>query len=297
MSMFESVDDAMKALARQRYAADRDTATAVYLAFELGKPLFVEGAHGTGKSSLGNAIAAALDAPLVRLRCYAGMDPERAAFSWDYGGQLLRMAQATGEATSQASRLPRLRTQEFVLPGPLLKALSGQANPVVLLVDDVNRAGPGFESYLADYLESFALEIPGSGVVRATRPPRVVVTSSAGTPPSLSAAVQYLWLDYPVYEREVAIVHGHVPGISASLAGEVCNVVSAVRLGRFQRKPGIGETIDWARALVALHRTALDDDTVNETLGCVMKHPADIARFRKEHFYEQIAEQRLDVAG
>jgi MoxR-like ATPase len=225
------------------------------------------------------------------------MNPERAAYSWDYGAQLLRMAETPAETGSLPYRLQKLRAQEFVVAGPLLKALYSEPAAPLLLVEDIDRGGPEFETYFADYLESYALEIPGSGVIRAARPPRVVVTSKATTPASLAAAVQYLWMDYPVYEREVAIVHAHVPGVSTSLAGEICNVVSAIRGGRFRRKPGIGETIDWARALVALHRASLDEETMNETLGCVLRHPADIARFRDERFYEQVAEQRLDVAG
>ena len=295
--MFHSVDAAMVSLARQRYAADRDTATAMFLALELGKPLFVEGAHGTGKTALATALASALGASLIRLRCFEGMDPERAAYSWDYAGQMSRMAAMASMPPSRTASRFDLRAREFVIEGPLLKAISSTSTPPVLLVDDIERAGPAFETFLAEFLERLTLEIPGAGMFRAVVEPRIVIASRAEAPEVLSADAQYLWLDYPDYRREVDIVQAHVPGVGAGLSGEICNLAAAIRAGRFIRKPGIGETIDWARALVALRRSSLDYDAVNETLGCLLRSPADIRRFRREQFYERAWEQRLDVSA
>ncbi len=294
--MFQSVDAAVTGLARQRYAATREIATAVYLSLELARPLFVEGAHGTGKTALAAAIAGAIDAPLIRIACYRGMDPERAAFSWDYAAQAMRMAQLSAGDT-RAGRAIRLRSKEYVIEGPLLKAISGNGVAPLLLVDDIHEGGPAFEAFLAEFLNTQALEVPGLGVVRAPSPPRVIMAGNGQATSALAHDAQYLWIDYPDHGREVEILHARVPGLPPSLSGEICTTVAAIRAGKFRQRPGVGESIDWARALVALHRAALDEDTVNETLGCVLKHPADIARFRRERVYEQIAEQRLDVAG
>lgn len=294
--MFDSVDATMVALARQRYAAARETATAVYLALELGKPLFVEGAHGTGKTALAMALAAALEEPVIRLRCFAGMDPERSAFSWDYAARMKRMGEEV-EKGARAKTIAGMKVGEFVVPGPLLKAISPRSGQPVLLIDNFDAAGAAFAAYLADFLETQALEVPGAGVVRAAKPPRVVVASRGDVPAVLAGQVQYAALEFPEYGREVDILHSHVPGLGSALAGEVCNFVAAIRRGKFTRKPGVGETLDWARALATLRRVTLDEDTVNETVGCILKHPADIRRFRDERFFEQVVQQRLDVAG
>ena len=187
-------------------------------------------------------------------------------------------------------------TRDFVLKGPLFKAISSTTERPVLLVDDIDRAGPAFETYLAEFLERQALEVPGWGIVRAIMAPTVVITATGPVAGSLAAESQYLWLDYPDHEREKEIVHARVPALSRTVAGQICNVVGATREARFRCRPGIGETIDWASALVALRRATLDEDTVHETIGCLLKHPADIARFRRERFFERVAEQRLDVA-
>ena len=271
-------------LAAQHYLADHGVAVSVFLALRLGRPLFLEGEAGVGKTSLATAVAAALDADLIRLQCYEGLDISHAVYEWDYPRQLLelRIMDASGALDRDAARR-ELYSDAFLIKRPLLQAIDpARTRPAVLLIDEIDRADEEFEGYLLELLAEFQITIPELGTVRASLPPLVVLTSNRTREvhDALKRRCLYQWIEYPSFEREVAIVRERVPRASARLAAQVTAVVQALRVEELYKVPGVSETLDWVSALVALDRDTLDPEAVVETLGVVLKSKDDLDALR-----------------
>ena len=279
-ALFGSAADVAERLAAVGYLADDETATTVFLADRLGKPLLVEGPAGVGKTELAKAVAATAGATLVRLQCYEGIDEARALYEWDYRKQLLRLQ--VDEADWESAR-GDIFSEEFLLARPLLTAIR-QTTPTVLLVDETDKADVEVEGLLLEVLSDFQVTIPELGTVVAARRPFVLLTSNATR--ELSEALKrrclFLHLDYPGPERERAIVVSRVPEVGERLAEQVVRTVRALRAMELKKAPSIAETIDWARTLVALGLDTLDTAAVRRTLGVVLKHASDVARASTE---------------
>jgi MoxR-like ATPase len=276
-----SADDVRRALAEQDYLADQGLATAVFLALRMGRPLFCEGDAGVGKTSVAAAIADALNAPLIRLQCYEGIDAAQALYDWDFPRQLLHLRAAEAAGLNDAEALEAgLYDRRFLLARPLLAAL--ETDPCVLLVDEVDRADDEFEAFLLEVLSDFTVTVPELGTIRADRPPVVVLTSNRTREvhDALKRRCLYHWLDHPTMEREVAIIKRRLPGVSDRLAADVAAAVAVLRGGDLLKPPGVAESIDWASALRTLGADRLDSLAAEATLGVVLKYREDLDRVR-----------------
>ena len=282
MPLFTSPDDVRTRLAETGYLADDAIATTVFLADALGKPLLVEGPAGTGKTELAKAVATAASAGLVRLQCYEGLDEARALYEWNYRKQLLAI-QSAGEGQEWLETHDEIFSEEFLLSRPLLTAIR-RDEPTVLLVDETDKADVEVEGLLLEVLSDFQVTVPELGTITATRKPFVVLTSNATR--ELSEALKrrclFLHVDYPDADREKAIVLSRVPEVPAALAEQLVRTVRTLRARELKKAPSIAESIDWARTLVALGLDTLDEETVSQTLGVVLKHASDHVRATKE---------------
>ena len=280
-------------LAGQDYIADRQIAMAIYLAQTLKRPLLVEGPAGVGKTEIAKVMAGALDTELIRLQCYEGLDATTALYEWNYQRQLLHIRLDEKSVRSTAEREADIFSEDFLLKRPLLQAIT-RAKPPVLLIDELDRADEEFESFLLEVLSDWQITIPEIGTIRAKEPPYVILTSNR--PRELPDAVRrrcfYLWIDYPEFDKEVEIVRNKVDGIDAQLAEKICRFMAEIRLQNLEKIPGVAETLDWAKALVALHQHHLDPEVVADTLGIVFKDQHDVAQVK-----ESLAEflERLGV--
>ena len=283
--MFDSIDAVQQALLSQRYIADRGLATVIFLATRLGKPLFLEGEAGVGKTEVAKVLAATLGVPLIRLQCYEGLDVHNAVYEWAYARQMLhlRVLEARGSAAQLAER--DLYSPEFLIARPLLQAIQTDGGPPpVLLIDEIDRADEEFESFLLEFLSDFQITIPEIGTLRAAQPPPVVITSNRTREvhDALKRRCIYHWIDYPTFETEYQIVLSKAPGVSEQLAYQVTAVVQHLREVELFKPPGIAETLDWAAALAAMGRADLDEATINDTLGVLLKYQDDVQRVRGE---------------
>lgn len=273
---FADVDAVTRALQRAGYLASEEISTTVYLAAALGRPILVEGPAGVGKTALAAALSQALDQRLVRLQCYEGVDEARALYEWNHAKQLLRIT------AEQGADWDELRTdifgEEFLLPRPLLTAIRSE-QPVVLLIDEVDKADEEMEGLLLELLSEFQVTIPELGTLRALHRPLVVLTSNATR--ELSEALRrrclFLHIDYPSAELEQRIVQSHVPDLPDALAASVVRIVGALRALELRKAPSVAETVDWAGTLLSLGATELDPTTVRRSLGVILKHTSDIA--------------------
>ncbi|QRP44420.1 MoxR family ATPase [Amycolatopsis sp. FDAARGOS 1241] len=278
-----SPEELTAALDATGYLADEGLATAGFLALRLHRPLFCEGEPGTGKTSLALALSAALDLPLVRLQCHEGIDAAQALYEWDFPRQLLhlRALEAAEGGRLDADTAERsLYTERFLLARPLLQALT--AAPCVLLVDEIDRADDEFEAFLLQLLDEYTVTIPEYGEVRAEQPPLVVLTSNRTREvhDALKRRCLYHWLEHPDLAREITILRRRIPGIGETLARQVADAVHRLREMDLLKPPGVAESLDWARALLALNRDELDAATAARTLGAVLKYSEDLDRVR-----------------
>ena len=293
MTLPASVAETQALLASGGYVADKALATTIHLALTMGRPLFLEGEPGTGKTEIAKVLAARLPRRLVRLQCYDGMDISAAAYEWNHARQLMaiRLAEASGEA-DRAALERGIYDRKFLQPRPLLDALEG--SPAVLLIDELDRADEPFEAFLLEILADFQITIPELGTVKAATPPVVIITSNRTR--EVHDAVRrrclYHWVDYPDAARERAILKLRAPGLPEALSAQVVAFVQKLREGDYFKLPGVAETIDWAQALAALDAKALEQGAVDETLGVLLKYQDDIAKLKGEEAARLIVEAR-----
>jgi len=286
-----SVEDVAAALERERYVADRSLAVTLFLALRLGKPLFVEGEAGVGKTEIAKALASALGRKLIRLQCYEGLDVATAVYDWDYPRQILEIRLAEGEGRANDAR-ERIYSERFLIKRPLLEAIAGDGPPPVLLIDEIDRADEEFEAYLLELLSDFQITVPELGTFRAAVPPPVIITSNRTREihDALKRRCLYQWIDYPSVERELAIVARRLPDVPERLARSVVAVVQALRRDDLFKRPGVAETLDWAMALTALGTGEIDEAAIDGTLGVLLKYEEDVSRVRADMLPGLVAE-------
>ena len=282
MNFPDSIDATVDLLATRDYIADRQLATAVFLALKLQRPLFVEGEPGTGKTEIAKVLATALESELIRLQCYEGLDINAAAYEWNVARQLIeiRLAESSGKSRDQLAT--DLYSERFLIERALLRALLPHPRPPVLLIDELDRTDEPFEAYLLEVLSDFQITIPEWKTVKAETPPIVIITSNRTR--EIHDAVKrrclYHWVGYPSAARELEILRRKVPDASAMLSRQVVDFVQSLRGIELYKLPGIAETIEWTRALLALDAVALEPETVNNTLGVLLKYQDDIAKMQ-----------------
>jgi MoxR-like ATPase len=274
----------LEAMEQQGYIADPAIATALFLSREMRRPLLIEGDAGVGKTEIAKVMARLLDAELIRLQCYEGLDVSTSLYEWNYQRQMLRLRMAEDEGKSAGEIEDLIFGREYILERPLLRAITRIEGPPVLLIDEIDRADDAFEAFLLEVLSDFQVTIPELGTISAVRKPYVVLTSNATR--ELSEALKrrclYLHIEYPTPERERDIVLSQVPTIRADLAEQLARTVATLRSLELKKAPSVAETIDWANTLLALGREELDEATVAGTLGVVLKHASDHTRAVKE---------------
>jgi len=284
-SLPDTVDAVVEMLAEGRYVADRSLATALFLALRLERPLFLEGEAGVGKTEIGKVLSEALGRRLIRLQCYEGLDVSSAVYEWNYSLQMIdiRIAEATGE-TDREQIEKGIFSERFLIKRPLLQALENDASglPPVLLIDELDRTDEPFEAFLLELLSDFQTTIPEIGTVKASTPPIVVVTSNRTREihDAIKRRCFYFWVDYPDAARELEILKVKVPGAGEELSRQVVAFVQELRNKDLFKLPGVAETIDWTNALIQLDKIDLDPDTVNSTLGVLLKYQDDIEKMR-----------------
>jgi MoxR-like ATPase len=269
-------------LAKADYIADRSLATVLYLALRMGRPLFVEGEAGVGKTEIAKVLATTLGRRLIRLQCYEGLDVSAAVYEWNYGAQMIAIRLAEAEGEGDRTRIEHdVFSERFLIKRPLLQALEPDpSGPPVLLIDEIDRTDEAFEAFLLEVLADFQVTVPELGTVKAAHPPIVVVTSNRTREvhDALKRRCLYHWVGYPNAERELKILRAKVPGIAKKLSEQVVAFVQALRKEDLFKSPGVAETLDWAGALTELDVVALDPATVSDTLGALLKYQDDIAR-------------------
>ena len=279
-----TVEEVADALAAQRYIADRPLAVIIHLAIQMGRPLFLEGEAGVGKTEVAKVLAAVLDQPLIRLQCYEGLDAGHAIYEWDYARQMLAIRLIEARGGGAAADISDIMSREYLVARPLLEAVELAANGSrpVLLIDELDRADEEFEAYLLELLSDFQLTIPEVGTVAAETPPVVVITSNRTREihDALKRRCVYHWIGYPDFDREVEIVMSKAPGIGGELAGELARVMKRLRSLDLFKPPGVAETLDWAAALRVLGTEVLSPEAASDTLGVVLKYEDDIERVR-----------------
>ena len=279
-----SIDETLAMLAKGEYVAERSLATAVFLALRMGRPLFLEGEAGVGKTEIAKALAQVLGRQLIRLQCYEGLDIASAVYEWNYQRQMIEIRLAEAEGAGSREKLEKdIFSERFLIRRPLLQALDAKDGEApVLLIDELDRTDEPFEAYLLEVLADFQVTIPEIGTIKAERPPIVIITSNRTR--EIHDAVKrrclYHWVDYPTGSAELEIVRRKVPGMAEKLSADIVAFVQKLRAADLFKRPGIAETIDWAKALVELDRRSLDATVVNDTLGVLLKYQDDIASVR-----------------
>jgi MoxR-like ATPase len=277
-----SIDATLALLAKADYIADRSLATVLYLALKMGRPLFVEGEAGTGKTEITRVLAKTLGRRLIRLQCYEGLDVSAAVYEWNYGAQMIAIRLAEAEGEGDRERIEHdVFSERFLIKRPLLQALEPDPDgPPVLLIDEIDRTDEAFEAFLLEVLADFQVTVPELGTIKAPHPPIVVITSNRTREvhDALKRRCLYHWVGYPDAKRELTILRAKVPGIAKTLSQQVVAFVQALRKEDLFKVPGVAETLDWAGALSELDVVALDPATVSDTLGALLKYQDDIAR-------------------
>ncbi len=287
-----SIDEVMQALQTHNYIAERGLATAIFLALKLQKPLFLEGEAGVGKTEVAKVLASIRDAELIRMQCYEGLDINTAVYEWNYTRQMLqiRLLEAQGAATNEALR--EIFSPEFLIKRPLLQAIEDSRDaPPVLLIDELDRADEEFEAFLLELLSDWQVTVPEVGTLKAAHPPIVVLTSNRTREihDALKRRCIYYWIDYPSLDKELRIVQAKVPGVDENLARKIVTFVQDLRKIELYKVPGVAETIDWAAALTALNQNDLEAQTVDDTLGVILKYQDDVQKVQGAVVRELVA--------
>lgn len=290
--MYDSIESIQEGLFNQRYVANRDLATIIYLSLKLQKPLFLEGEAGVGKTEVAKVLASMMGIRLIRLQCYEGLDVSNAVYEWDYPRQILHLRMLEASQASRVDMEKSLYSREFLLSRPLLQAIDNQEDQIpVLLIDEIDRADEEFESFLLELLSDFQITIPEIGTIASQEPPIVVITSNRTREvhDALKRRCLYQWIDYPSFEVEYQILQMKVPGIEKRLTHQIVSAVQQLREAELFKAPGIAETLDWGKALLAMDKNVLDEQAINSTLGVVLKYQDDVQRVQ-----ELFADQHID---
>ena len=296
-----SIDEVSSLLARFGYVADRALATTLFLSLKMGKPLFLEGEAGVGKTEIAKVLSSALDRRLVRLQCYEGLDLNSAVYEWNYSRQMIeiRLAEVSGELDKK-SLSSDVFAEQFLIERPLLQALKAEGdNAPVLLIDELDRTDEPFEAFLLEVLADFQITIPEIGTITAEKPPIVIVTSNRTREihDALKRRCLYHWVDYPDADRELKILHSKLPGIDEKLSKQVVTFVQKLRNEDLFKLPGVAETLDWADALTQLDKMVLDSEGVDHTLGTLLKYQDDIAKIRGSEAARILEQVKLELAA
>lgn len=297
--MFESVDTVQKALNAEHYIAERGLATSIYLALKLRKPLFLEGEAGVGKTEIAKVLTQILNARLIRLQCYEGLDASSAIYEWNYASQLLylRLLEASGAGRQEMET--ELFTRQFLQSRPLLQAVEASAEGKlgVLLIDEIDRADEEFEAFLLELLSDFQVTIPELGTIRAVEPPVVVVTSNRTREvhDALKRRCLYYWIEYPSFSKELQIIRSKAPDVEPMLARQITAFIQELRQIEFYKSPGVSETLDWTAALVALDQKTLTLDVIEDTLGVILKYQDDIETLPRESLQAILERARVQA--
>ena len=295
-----SIDETLTLLSESHYIADRSLATTLYLSLKMGKPLFLEGEAGVGKTEVAKVLSSALGRKLVRLQCYEGLDINSAVYEWNYSGQMIeiRLAEASG-GIDKKSLSGDVFSKKFLIERPLLQALKTEnGQPPVLLIDELARTDEPFEAFLLELLSDFQITIPEIGTIKAEQPPLVIVTSNRTREihDALKRRCLYHWVDYPSAEREFQIIQAKLPGIDKQLSAQLVAYVQHLRDEDLFKLPGVAETLDWAEALTQLDKVALDSEAVDNTLGTLLKYQDDIAKIRGSEAAQILERVKLELA-
>ena len=278
--MFDSVDDLQVAMSQQDYIAERGLAVAIFLALKTGKPLFLEGDAGVGKTEIAKVLAALLDTDLIRMQCYEGLDINTAVYEWNYAGQILHLRLMEAEGLARDDMEGELFSERFLLKRPLLQAIEKSKNgqAPVLLIDELDRSDEEFEAFLLELLSDYQISIPELGTVKAAVPPVVVVTSNRTREihDALKRRCLYFWIDYPHFRKELEIVQRKAPDVPPMLARQITAFIQDMRSMELFKRPGVAETLDWTAALIALDQNELALETVQDTLGVILKYQDDV---------------------
>lgn len=282
---FESIEQVVEELSEARYIADRALATVLFLADRIEKPIFLEGEPGVGKTEIAIVLARMFDTDLIRLQCYEGLDASTSLYEWNYPKQLLHMRLEEQSKTGKDEIERIIYSPDFLIKRPLLEAILRSENkPPVLLIDEIDRSDEEFEAFLLEILSDFQITIPEIGTIKAKERPLVVVTSNRtrDVHDALKRRCFYHWIEYPSFEKEYEIILKRLPHIEAAFAEQITRFIQKIRTEDLLKKPGVSETLDWAKALIAMHKKHLDEEVVTETLGCILKYQEDIKKFKEE---------------
>ena len=294
-----SIDATLKLLGGADYVADRSLATVLYLALRMGRPIFLEGEAGVGKTEIGKVLAQTLGRKLIRLQCYEGLDIAAAVYEWNYGAQMIAIRLAEAEGAGDKERIEHdVFSDRFLIKRPLLQALEpSPEGPPVLLIDEIDRTDEAFEAFLLEVLSDFQVTVPELGTIKADQPPVVIITSNRTREvhDALKRRCLYHWVGYPSAERELAILRAKVPGVGKKLSEQVVAFVQALRKEDLFKSPGVAETLDWAGALTELNAVALDPATVSDTLGVLLKYQDDIARLDQSKVKQLLDEAKAEL--
>jgi MoxR-like ATPase len=301
MSLPSSIDATIALLESADYVADRSLATSIYLALSMGRPLFLEGEAGVGKTETAKVLARTLGRDLIRLQCYEGLDAAHAVYEWNYPRQMveIRLAEASGSVDRDTISRD-IYSEEFLVRRPILQALTPHpGGPPILLIDELDRTDEPFEAYLLEVLSDFQVTIPEFGTIRAEEPPIVIITSNRTREihDALKRRCLYAWIDYPSAERELEILRRKMPGCSERLSAEIVGFVQALRERDLFKLPGVAETLDWASALASLDAMTLDARTIDDTLGVLLKYQDDIARIKGTEAAILLDQLRADMTA
>lgn len=296
-----SIDATAALLASASYVSDRSLATVLFLALKMGRPLFLEGEAGVGKTEIAKVLASSLNRKLIRLQCYEGLDVASAVYEWNYAGQMMaiRLAEAAGE-TDRDRLQSDVFSERYLIRRPLLQALTDDGSgPPVLLIDELDRTDEAFEAFLLEVLSDFQVTVPEMGTIKAKAPPIVIITSNRTREihDALKRRCLYHWVDYPDAARELAIVRAKVPQAPMKLSRQIVSFVQRIRQEDLFKSPGVAETLDWATALVELDAVALDPAMVSDTLGVLLKYQDDIARMQGSKMKEILDQVKAEARG